>query len=296
MEKRTKKRVSRSISKRLNLMALFADREERTEVKKEDMNDTKPLYNSRIIKIYLDYLGKYYPNIDINALLHASGMTLYEAEDQAHWFDQKQVDRFYTTVARLTGNPRIAREAGQYSVSTEAIGILKQYMLGFTNIISVYRMMEIIARQINKGIKIKTTKLNSRKVEITSIPKPGVEEKFYQCENRMGMFESVPRLFTKQLAHIEHPECFHRGDKLCRYIISWENPPFVIWRQLRNYMVAGNILALGVTAFLFPINALTVPLFSSALLCLGLLFLPDHLEKRYLKKTLEMQGNSAKDH
>ena len=77
------------------------------------MNDTKPLYNSRIIKVYLDYLRKYYPDLDTELLLNASGMTPYEAEDQAHWFTQTQIERFQKKIVEQTGNEHIARDAGQ---------------------------------------------------------------------------------------------------------------------------------------------------------------------------------------
>ena len=59
------------------------------------MDDNTPLYNSRIIKTYLEFLEKYYSGLDIDSILDYSEMTRYEIGDPGHWFSQRQVDRFY---------------------------------------------------------------------------------------------------------------------------------------------------------------------------------------------------------
>jgi len=48
-----------------------------------------PLYNSRIIKNYVEYTQKHYPGIDINSILSYAGIATYELEDQGHWFTQQ---------------------------------------------------------------------------------------------------------------------------------------------------------------------------------------------------------------
>ena len=157
------------------------------------MDNGLPLYNSRIIKIFLQYLGKYYPDVDIYPLLQYSEMTKHEVEDQAHWFTQRQADLFNQFLVEKTSNQDLAREAGRYAVSSEAFGPIKQYMLGLLNLTSVYLLMEKLYPIMSRGDTIKAKKLGSQKVEIVSTPKPGVDEKPYQCENRIGMFESLAK-------------------------------------------------------------------------------------------------------
>ena len=55
-----------------------------------NMNDSPPLYNSRITKIYVQYLSKYYPDIDLDSVLDEAGIARYEIEDPAHWFSQEK--------------------------------------------------------------------------------------------------------------------------------------------------------------------------------------------------------------
>ncbi len=42
------------------------------------MTDKRPLYNSRIIKNYVEYLKSYHPNIDIASLLNYAGIETYQ--------------------------------------------------------------------------------------------------------------------------------------------------------------------------------------------------------------------------
>ena len=77
------------------------------------MNENSPLYNSRIMKIFLQHISKYYPDVSIDSVLEYAGMTKYEVEDQAHWLNQRQADRFHEILVQMTGQQNIAREAGR---------------------------------------------------------------------------------------------------------------------------------------------------------------------------------------
>ena len=214
------------------------------------MDDTSPLYNSRIIKIFLEFLGKNYPDIDINAILEFAEMTKYEVEDTAHWFNQRQVDRFNEILVQMTGNPHIAKDAGRYATSSEGIGPIRQYALGLMTLTSIYQLMRKVHAIMSRAVDLKARKTGPNTVEIITKPKLGVIEKSYQCENRIGTFESIGRLFTDKFAKIDHPLCVHKGDDYCRYLISWEKNPSIIWKQVSNILLALAILTLP-TLFFF---------------------------------------------
>lgn len=259
------------------------------------MDDKSPVYNSRIWKTYLEYLGKYYPDIDIYSILKHAGITKYEAENPGYWFSQYQAERFNEILVEKTGNPNISREVGRYAASSEGLGPLKQYTLGFISPTSVYLLMEKVYSIMSRGATVKAKKLGRNRVEIVSSSKPGINEKLFQCENRIGTFESVAKLFTDRFATIEHPSCFHRGDDCCRYIITWEKTPSLIWKMVRNYSLLLSILVALALFFVLPI----MPWVSLVLLCAFLTSIfslySKHLEKGELTKTIENQGDAAKD-
>jgi len=259
------------------------------------MDDNSPIYNSRIIKVYLEYLGTHYPDIDIDDVLNHAKMTKYEVEDPAHWFSQNQTDLFQEALLSRTGNPNIPREAGRYAVSSEGMGALKQYTLGLMSLRSVYLLMDRVYSKMSRGATVKTMKFGSRKVEIISTPKPGVNEKPYQCENRIGTFESIAKMFTGRLAKIEHPSCFHKGDECCRYIITWEKTRSLIWRRVRNYSFSICILLSLALFFIMPILSWIGFFLACAFLTTTISIYCDYLEKKELVRIIETQGDVAQD-
>jgi PAS domain S-box-containing protein len=255
-----------------------------------------PLYNSRIISIFVEYLKKYYPDIDIDTVLSYAGITTYELEDQGHWFSQRQTDRFFERLSQKTGDPDISREVGRYAVSSKASGVLKQYTLGLMSVTSIYLLMERVYSIMSRGATVKVKKLGTNKVEVVSTPKPGVNEKPYQCENRIGTFESIGKLFTRNYANIEHPSCFHRGDDCCRYIITWGKTAPFLWKRIRDYSLLLSALASLAFFFVLPITHWFILTLLCALLTATLSLYSGHLENKALAKTIETQGNAAKDH
>lgn len=253
-----------------------------------------PLYNSRILKIYAEYLKKHYPYVDINLILKYAGITNYQLEDQAHWFNQSQVDRFNEIATKKTGNPSIAREAGRYTNSSKALGPLKEYALGFMTPGAAFWMLERIAPHMTRASKYKTKKVGYHTVEVVSIPNPGVEEKPYQCHNRMGMLESLPRFFTKKFAKIEHPTCLHEGKDFCRYIISWEEIPSFMLRRLRNVLIVLGLIANAALYFLTPPLFWAGFVFFFSAVMLGIVFYSEDHEKNDLIKNIETQHGTSK--
>ena len=252
-----------------------------------------PLYNSRLIKNYVEYVGEFHPEVDIDPVLSYAWITTYELEDQGHWFSQWQVDRFYELLRQKTRDANIARKVGRFAASAKGSGALKQYALGFMTPAAAYWVLEKIAPHLTRASTLKTRKLGPDKVKVSAIPKEGVLEKPYQCDNRMGMLESLYKLFTDSFAKIEHPTCLHRGGDRCSYIITWEKTPSLWWKRLRNYL---TFLALPLGAALhYSIPTLSwetlVPGLGSLLL--GISLYSEHLEKKELVKNIESQGDST---
>jgi PAS domain S-box-containing protein len=257
--------------------------------------DTTPLYNSGITKTYLEYLKNNYPDLDLDYVLKFAGMTKYEVENPAHWFNQHQTDRFQKILVEKTGNPNIAREAGRYIMSYEGMGPGKKFALGLMNLTTVYLLMRKVYPLMSRSVTIGTKKLGPYRVEIVSTPKSGIHEKPYQCDNRIGAFESLAKLFTDNFADVDHPECYHKGDNACRYIITWKKTAALLWKRIRNYCLLTCVaLSLGLFFFLSPMTWGIFVILCS-LVTLGLAFFSEYLEKKVLAKAVETQGDAAKD-
>ena len=259
------------------------------------MQDAEALgiYNSRIIKTYIEYITLQYPHIPPESLLDEAGMSREEVEDPAHWFTQNQVDRFQEVLAEKTRNPNISREAGRYAASSKASGVLKQYAVSLISPLRAFRLLEKITPHLTKGGVFRTTKLGKNKVEISFTPVPGVKEHPHQCENRMGQLEAITKVFTNKFAKIEHPSCLHKNGDLCRYILSWDQSPSHVWKKAARFSLLGGVaLVLGLFFWLpLPVEGVLVLAVAFGVLCVS--FYAERLEKQELTQSIAFQGETA---
>jgi two-component system cell cycle sensor histidine kinase/response regulator CckA len=259
------------------------------------MNDELALYNSRNIKTYLEYLNKFYPDVDTDSILEFAEMTRYEVENPGHWFTQHQIERFHEILDEKTGNPNISREAGRYGATSKAFGALKKYTMGFMSIAVAYWVIEKITPHLTRAHTLKSKKLGPNKIEVTSILNPGVHQKPFQCENLMGQLEALSKVFTNQFAKIEHPSCIHKGDNCCRYLITWPHDRSFTWKRIRNYALLLSAAASVALLSFLPIMAWLVVALLCASLILGLSLYSAQLKNDELAKTIETQGDVAKE-
>ncbi|MBW2630470.1 MAG: PAS domain S-box protein [Deltaproteobacteria bacterium] len=259
------------------------------------MSDT-PLYNIKLVKVFLEYINKYYPEIDIEPLLEYAEITTYQLEDEGHWLTQNQVDLFFEITARKTDNPNIAREAGRYGPLSNAAGAVQQYTRGFITPSAAYMVMgKLLYPQVSRSCTIYTKNLGNNKTEIIVTANKGVIEKPYQCENRMGMFEGIAKLFTGKFATIEHPTCMHKGGSECCYIITWERSKSFVWKIIRNYaFLLGSMACIGFF-FALPGNYWIISTLSLSLIVMGIILYSEYTEKKELGSKLENEGTMARD-
>jgi HD-GYP domain-containing protein (c-di-GMP phosphodiesterase class II) len=193
-----------------------------------------------------------YPQIRVANLLEYAGMTAHEVADEGHWFTQDQADRFYEKLSFLTSNASIAREAGRYAASPDALGAMKLFFLGTVGPGRAYELIGRGASRFTRSSTFASRSLSPNRVEVTTTFETGVEEKPYQCENRIGFLEAVSILFARGTPEVEHPECIFRGGRTCRYIISWNPCKAELFKRARNYVAALLLPLTLVSAVCFP--------------------------------------------
>ncbi|GFO53753.1 histidine kinase [Geomonas sp. Red276] len=178
-----------------------------------------PLYNSRIFDSFLKLVQDRYPRVDTGELLAYAGMQDHEVADPGHWFTQTQADLFYEKLVVMSGNRGIAREAGRYAAVSDSF--MRDILSGFTSPEILFSLLDRFSVNFSRSFRSATRKVGPRTIEVTVTYREGVEEKLYQCQNRMGYFEAVFLLLKRDCESIEHPECIFHGGAVCRYRITW---------------------------------------------------------------------------
>jgi PAS domain S-box-containing protein len=252
-----------------------------------------PLYNTVIIKTYLEYLGNSYPDLDIKQLLDYADIKIYEVEDRGHWLTQEQVNRFQEHVERVTANPNIAREAGRYIASPKSSVLLRRAFVGFISPAIAYWTVGKIASTISRHQTTKVNKLDDNKIELIATPRENVKEELFQCKNRTGMIEAIAEIFTHKYAHIEHPECIHRGDNCCRYIVTWDKPASLSWERTGYYLLALSLITVPVLFFFLPLIHMLIIFLSTLTISMGTLLYGNILHDKEMSMLLEGQGKAS---
>lgn len=256
-------------------------------------NCDEPMYNSRIIDNYIRLLKFKYPWVNAAEILRYAGMTSYEVADQGHWFSQRQIDRFHEKLSILTNNDNISREAGRYSASPDAIGVMRQYSLAMIGPEKFFEQFSKAGSKFTKSCEWRSKKISPNRYEIAAHPLPGANEKRFQCENRIGFLEAVPLAFSNKLPKIEHPECIFEGGEACRYIITWEPSFSMIWKRIRIYMPLLFLLSSIFFHSIFPQTQFSLLLLSGAVILLLLTLVGESMEKGELRKSVDNLKDST---
>lgn len=247
--------------------------------------DTGPMrpYNSRIIASFVGLIKRRYPHVDLEELLEYAEMEPYQVDDQAYWFTQEEVDRFYDKLVQLTGNKEIAREAGR-NVSVDQEGnLMRRYFLTLLGPAGAYSAVSKASVNFTKFTHYQAKKLSQNSMEITFTVDPEIKEQPYQCENRMGMLESIALIFYHKPPHINHSECLFHGGSCCRYIITWDNSPSAILNKIR-YLLISVMAAVNAGGFL-TVPEMTLKFITplSALVALGFTLFTKDRELREIR-------------
>ncbi len=234
------------------------------------MKNDSPLYNSRVLNVYVKLLRSKYPNVNIGEILAYAGLEAYEVSDESCWFSQSQVSRFYEKSVELTGNGNIAREAGRLAAAPETIGALKQYTFGLMGPSFAFQLISRLSKRLTRSARYHSRVIKRNQVEITVEPIEGIEEQAFQCENRMGFFEAIVEGFHLGLPKIEQTECLFDGGSCCRYIITWKQKFSNIFSSVRTAFLALLVLSVLPGLFVLPFQTFLYSFVSIAFLCLGI--------------------------
>jgi hypothetical protein len=257
------------------------------------IKDDTPLYNTKIAKTYVEYLEKYYPEVNIKSILDYAGITTYQLDDGGYWLTQGQVNRFHKILSEKTKIPELPREVGRYVALSKASGPIRKLLFGFITPMAAYSLLENSYPQMSRSCILSTRNISSNKIEIIVKPKPGVIENASQCQNRIGMFEALARLFTNKFANIEHPTCIHTGGDHCCYIISWVDTPSFLWKKIRNYGILFSLLFGSVLFFFLPVTHWLLSVSFLLFLVMTIALHTEHIGKKELAETLKSEGDLA---
>ncbi|MCP3954393.1 MAG: response regulator [Desulfobacterales bacterium] len=257
-------------------------------------NDT-PVYSSRIIRVYLDYLRQHHPDINLEEIIAAAGIKPAQVDDPGFWYSQKQAVCMHEIMVAKTGNPQLSKAAGRYTAHSKALGKFRQFVLAFVSPLNVYKRLGKLYHLMSRGANLTVESLRPFKIRIITKPVPGIDEALFQCQNRLGTFEGLASAFSGRNARVSHTECLHAGGRHCEYIITWKpTRAFTLKKIKKIFVIVAGLLAAGLY-FWIPLQAwgvIAATLAGAAMVCA---LLSDHFEKLELSNALNSHLEHMKE-
>ena len=254
----------------------------------------KGLYHIRLLRNYVEYLQKHYPQLDLDELLNYAGLTKSQLDDPGYWCTQEQTDNFHKILDEKTHHPNISREVGRYSSISATYGTVRQYIFGFFKLSTAYSMVQKICAKLSRGMTYSIRMVGPNSMEALSVPNPGVKEKQYQCENRIGMLEALAMPFTGKYAEVEHPECIHKGGACCMYKVSWHEPLSLKLKHILNIYTIFSVVIFASFLPLFRHELITALLFlMNMIIILSIKLYSNIPEKNEINERIQNQSQAA---
>lgn len=252
-----------------------------------------PLYSSAILGNYLNYLEHTASEVDIDELLRCSGLSRLDLNDEGHFLSQEQINAFHRCLDEKVTDPDVAYRVGQRALRMKSTGTVMQYGLQFITPQTMYRAVDRVYSKWSRGHLCKTTITGRSQAEITVSVRPGVHEAPFQCRNRQGILEAIAEVQTGYPAQIHHPQCLHRGDDACRYLVSWRNKPSTVWKRLGAGTGLLALLAAAGTPLFLSAAGWAITTLVLGAICLVLLLVGSRIERKELIASLKEQGDVA---
>lgn len=193
------------------------------EIMKKPLQKLEKPFNSRIFRVYLEYLRDRlnWSELEIDKFLESFGASQREISRDTSWYSIEFADRFYNSLLEATNIPDIAYQAGKFLHEKKTSPIIHSLMKSFASVSTVYRVLARIAPHFSKAATLKTSKWGWNSIKVEAIPVDHVNQRPYICENRRGMFESLPVIFGLPPAKVIEKQCIHKGAESCSYSIRW---------------------------------------------------------------------------
>jgi len=192
-------------------------------------SNEKRLYNSILSKMYILYLEKHYPEVNVHDILKDAGLDEASINDPSHWFTQKEVNRFHDAIIEYSEGKNIPYYTGKFGFEEsmkDSEETIKKRAQALGNPIEVFNELLPLAGVLTKSCSYQTHIESDSTIKVIVTENDNVAEEPFQCESRKGYFTGLVKMFDDYLEpEFKHEKCMFNGqqkggNRVCEYIIT----------------------------------------------------------------------------
>ena len=207
------------------------------------MNVFKPELQAFAVRAILDEAALALGAEEVVQQLATHELVLSDLDDPSAWLSLEFIEALLDGFVKRGGDAAFLERAASNGVTPKSLGSLYPLLFAFGSPAFTYKQLSRLAGRINKTGTWEYQNSRHGSIRTLWIPNPEAsqEKKPYLCNFRSVQLVRVPTLFDLPPAVVKHPQCLLRGDSVCAYDISWDEPPSR--RHAQVGAVAGGSLA-----------------------------------------------------
>ena len=175
------------------------------------------------LRAFVDEAREMLGETALKKMLEPYGVTEDQFLDQSAWVSLDFVEALFQDLIDATGDPTYFERAAARGVSPKYLGPIYPLIATFGTPAFTYRQLQSASPRFNKLGAWAGNEERRGFVRVTWTPHADVpqERKPFICLCRTVQLRTVPMIFGRPPATVDHPKCTLRGDPACVYEVSW---------------------------------------------------------------------------
>ncbi len=188
------------------------------------------IYSNKIWVSFLRYIEKNHGKNTVRDILNELSVDEVELSDPAGFQTDEWAIRFAEVAMKYTNDSQLAYHCGLNF--SDSLGIIGSMAIGYTSPEVVMDQVVKIETQIALKTQLKMEKLGNNRYKVAVSFKDGFLEHEMGCQNRVGGYEAIPRIFGLPYAKVDHTKCRFKGAEQCEYLITMPESGFIIYKKI----------------------------------------------------------------
>lgn len=201
------------------------------------------IYSNRIWIPFIQFLEKRFGVAKTDQILAAAGADRMSLSDPNGFQTLDFGKRLVETAESQTGETDIAYKSGREFA--DSLGTFGGLVVGATSPELCMRLLGMSESRIARKTVTRTEAVGRNQYRVRVSFKDGFHEIHSACRNRIGIYESLPRIFGLPFGKVEHPQCAFRGEGACEYLVTFPEHGFIHLKKVGLILFAA-FLALGI--------------------------------------------------
>jgi diguanylate cyclase (GGDEF)-like protein len=151
-----------------------------------------------------------------------SKRTLEYLDDLTNWISFDEAMALFDVAAELTGDPQIARHAGEETIAQHAGTPVATLMRSLGSPEAVYTQITQAAGKFSTVSVLAADEVSPGRALIRAWENPGYPRPVSHCEWSKGLLTQTTVLFGLPPATVVETTCQARGDEVCMYEVTWD--------------------------------------------------------------------------